>query len=283
MEAIEDEETPSMKLSILCPAERLTLHARRGARGIGLAAVAGLVLSAGAAQAAGYVDLPSAGEKVMKRCNPRNVADNDRCRVASLPGESGYTLKSSRSVPIVINDVTVGTLDDRVWKASGDQHIFGMRVRLNAAAYDLTGLSLNVNDLFRQILAAQPAAIAYTPGSSLATKALKRSGRTLQGLNELPPEEDDEEAEGGTEAAAAAADYTGPEQPVRNNGWVDFRVDANAAEVSGPSSAYSPWVLVKTKAPAGYAVKSFAVRVLSSDFDDVSEHLNVYLSGYQPN
>lgn len=262
-----------MKRSIFRHAARLAL----------LAATSGLALTTGAVQAAGYVDLSSAGEKVMRRCNPRHASGNDRCRVASLPGVSGFNLVSSRSVPIVINDVTVGTLDDRVWKASGDQHIFGMRVRLNAAAYDLTGLSVNVNDLFRQILAAQPAAIAYTPGSSLATKALKRSGRTLQGLNELPPEDDDEEAEGGTEEAAAAADYTGPEQPVRNNGWVDFRIDANAAEVSGPSSAYSPWVLVKTKAPAGYAVKPFALRVLSSDFDDVSEHLNVYLSGYQPN
>lgn len=249
-------------------------------------ALASLAVPAQAASP-GFVTLSSAGEKVMTRCNPRHLAAQNRCRVASLPGESGYTLVASRSSDIVKNDVVIGRLLDRVWKHSNGTHIFGAQIQLNANAYDLTGLSFNANDLFRQVLPGQSVAIAYFQSTS--KKALKRAGRTLQGLNEVPPPDDDEEAAGvaavdtSADAVNEPIDYVGPEQPVRDNGWVDFRIDANAAEPRGVSSAHSPWLLVKTKAPRGYAVQPFAIRLLSSDFEDSSEFTEIFLSGYQPN
>lgn len=246
-----------------------------------------MALPAGAhAASPGYVTLSSSGGKVMTRCNPRHLSFQQRCRVTSLPGESGYTLVASRTSDIVKNDVVIGKLLDRVWKHANGTYIFGAQIQLNAQPYDLTGLSFNANDLFRQVLEDKPVSIAYYQGSS--KKALKRAGRTLQGMNEVPPEDDeDSTGDAATDTAAdtrnEASDDTGPARPVRDNDWVDFRIDANAAEARGPSSAHSPWLLVKTRAPAGYAVQPFAIRLLSSDFEDSSEFTEIYLAGYQPN
>ena len=237
---------------------------------------------AGGAQAAppGFVTLSSSGDKVMTRCNPRHLAAQNRCRVTSLPGESGYTLVASRTSDIVKNEIVVGKLQDRVWKHSNGTYIFGAQVQMNTNVFDLT-------DLFRQVLPGQSVAVAYFQGT--ATKALKRSGRTLQGLNEVPPPADEEAAAGVASVDSAAdatnepPDFVGPQRPLRDNAWVDFRIDANAAEAAGPSSADSPWLLVKTKAPAGYSIQPFAIRVLNSDFPDSSEFTEIFLSGYRPN
>lgn len=234
---------------------------------------------------AGFVSLSSAGKPVLARCNPRHLASEDLCRVASLPGESGYTLVASRTSNIVKNEVVIGTLLDRVWKDDSGNHIFGAQLQLNTNSFDTTGLAFNANDLFRKVRPGQPVAVAYFQGS--ATKALKKAGRTLQGLNELPPSDDDDGDEEAARAAGARTfsaddDDDGWKPPVRDNGWVDFRIDANAAEVKGASSAHSPWLLLKTRAPAGYVIKPFAIRLLSSDFPDSSQYTEIFLSGYQP-
>ena len=221
----------------------------------------GLLCGAAAAQAApGYIDLGKTGPDVLKQCNPSNSTVVTKCKVSSLPGESGYTLVGSRSTPIVKNDVTVGTLYDKVWRngAHPNRYIFGMKVVMNADQWDPSGLAFNVNDLARRLRPHAFAQGAYYLGDS--SKALIAVGRTAQGLNEY---EDD--------------------QPERDNSWVDFRVDANAAETSGVSSASSPWVLVKTRAPEGYAVQSFGARVLNSDFPNPSSSVEVFVPGFQPN
>lgn len=220
------------------------------------------------AHAAGFVPLSDVGDDIMANCNPNNRPNLDRCRVTSLPGIAGYTLAASRSSPIVKNDVTIGTLSDRVWKDRSGNFIFGTRVQLNAQAYNLSGLSFNANDVFRQVLADKAVAIAYssTPGS----KALIAAGRTVQGLNEAPEPD-------------PTADPPIPGGLERDNGWVDFSVDVNAAEQLGPSAPNSPWLLVRTRAPAGFSIQPFALRILSSDFEDFSEFEEIFLSGYQPN
>lgn len=251
-----------------------------------VAAALAVALGGASAQAAplGFVSLSSAGKPVLARCNPRNLASEDLCRVASLPGESGYTLVASRTSDVVKNEVVIGKLLDRVWKDDGGNHIFGVQLQLNANPFDVTGLAFNANDLFRKVRPGQPVAVAYFQGS--ATKALKKAGRTLQGLNELAPSDDDDDEEAARAASAktfsADDDDHGWKPPVRDNGWVDFRIDANAAEVKGASSAHSPWLLLKTRAPAGYAVRPFAIRLLSSDVADSSQFTEIFLSGYQP-
>ncbi len=124
----------------------------------------------------------------------------------------------SRSTPIIKNDVTVGTLRDKVWRnnAHPNRYIFGMKVIMNADQWDPTGAAFNVNDLARRLRPHAFAEAAYLLGNS--SKALIAVGRTALGLNE----------------------YEEGEQPERDNTWVDFRVDANAAESSGVSSAASP-------------------------------------------
>src|SRR5690349_1047249 len=89
---------------------------------IGLALVA-----AGASAAPGFVALGKTGDEVLKECNPGNLPAVTTCQVASLPGESGYTLVGSRSTPLVKNDITIGTAYDRVWRSSShpNRYIFG--------------------------------------------------------------------------------------------------------------------------------------------------------------
>lgn len=207
----------------------------------------------------GYRTLSSSGSNVLQSCNPDNSAYCDRCRVKSLPGASGFSQVASRSSDIVKNDVVIGTLYERVWRSSNGQVIFGSRIVLNDSPYNLSGLSFNANDLMRQVLASKGVDIAYyMPGDP--AKAVKYAGRTVQGLNEYDTV-----------------------QPARDNGWVDFGIDTNAAEPSGPSAAGSPWLLARTTAPAGYSVQPFAIRILNSDVQDLSEATEIFLSGYQPN
>jgi hypothetical protein len=221
----------------------------------------GLLFSAAAAHAApGYINLGKHGDDVLKECNPTNSAVVTTCKVTSLPGSSGYSLVGSRSTPIVKNGVTVGTLYDKVWRSGAhpNRYIFGAKVTMNANQWDPTGVAFNVNDLARRLRPHAFARAAYYLDDS--TKALIAAGRTDLGLNEYEEE-----------------------QPERNNTWVDFRVDANAADPSGVSSASSPWVLVKTRAPEGYDVQSFGIRVLNSDFPNPSSSVEVFVAGFQPN
>ena len=171
----------------------------------------------------------------------------------------GYTLVASRSAPIVINDITVGTLQEKVWRKQSDakRYIFGMRVQLNAEQWDASGRSFNINDLFRRALEKRAAAVAYFPDG--ASKALQQAGRTAKGLNEYDTA-----------------------QPPRNNTYVDFRVDVNAADPDGASSASSPWLLLRTRARDGIELNPFAIRGLNSDGVDPTEAVEFFLGGYQP-
>jgi hypothetical protein len=225
-----------------------------GSLGIGL-----ILTSASPAMSAGFEKLTKSSETVLKPCNPNNVATNTTCLVSSLPGESGYTLVAARSAPLIYNEVTIGTLYEKVWRNQADDrlYIFGARVVMNASPYDSSGAAFNVNDIFRQTKPHRAVSVAYFRDG--ATQALQSAGRTVQGLNEFETD-----------------------QPERDNTWVDFRIDANAAELSGPSSAASPWLLTKTKAPTGYALNALGLRVLNSDVEAILDAVDFYTASYQP-
>lgn len=230
-------------------------------RGIATVMGMGLALAgAGAAQAAGFETLSASGANVLKTCNPTNSSGVTTCKVTSLPGESGFDLVASRSAPIIINGVSVGTQLEKVWRHCTDKKlfIFGVRVQMNANQWDETGAAFNVNDVLRQVRTDKGVEVAYFAGSPAATKLLKAAGRTFSGLNEYDTA-----------------------KPPRNNAWVDFRIDANAAEASGPSSPNSPWLLTKTRAPEGYSLQDFALRLLNSENEDVDQN-SIYALGYQP-
>jgi hypothetical protein len=220
----------------------------------------GLVFAgAQAASAAGFEKLSKTGEEVLTACNPASSPFNTHCKVTSLPGVSGYSLIASRSAPLIINEVTVGTVYEKVWRntAKPKVHIFGVKLTLNADQWDSSGASFNVNDVFRRARPGKAVSVAYYLDG--ATKALQASGRTLQGLNEF--EED---------------------EPERDNTWTDFRIDANAADPDGVSSASSPWLLTKTRAPTGVVLNSFGLRVLNSDFEDPFSAVELYTTSYEP-
>lgn len=230
-------------------------------RGIATVMGMGLALAgAGAAQAAGFETLSANGANVLKTCNPTSSSGVTLCKVTSLPGESGFDLVASRSAPIIINGVSVGTQLEKVWRHCTDKKlfIFGVRVQMNANQWDETGAAFNVNDVLRQVRTDKAVEVAYFAGSPAATKLLKAAGRTFAGLNEYDTA-----------------------KPPRNNAWVDFRIDANAAEASGPSSPNSPWLLTKTRAPEGYSLQDFALRLLNSENEDVDQN-SIYALGYQP-
>jgi hypothetical protein len=221
----------------------------------GWALLASLVLSVvsmQAAVAAGFTPLSKAGEEVLTDCSPQ-------CKVTSLPEWPEYTLIAARSAPLIYNDVTVGMAYERVWRQQSNPkvHVFGLRIVMNANEWDSSGAAFNVNDLFRQAKPGKKVSVAYFLDG--ATKPLHEAGRTIQGLNEY--EED---------------------EPERDNAWVDFRVDVNAAELVGPSSASSPWLLMKTRAPDGVESNPFGLRVLNSDFEDAFNLIDFFTASYQP-
>jgi hypothetical protein len=207
-----------------------------------------LAASTQAVSAAGYVTLSKHGEDVLSNCNPQ-------CKVTSLPGEGGYDLVASRSAPLIYNEIEIGTVYEKVWRhhTKPKLHIFGTRVILNTSQWDSSGEAFRVNDLFRQTRPGKKVSVAYHLDG--ATTALKKAGRTVQGLNEY--EED---------------------EPERDNTWVDFRV-----AVDGLEDPVSPWVLAKTRAPTGFDLNAFGLRVLNSDFDDVLNAVDFFTTSYQPN
>lgn len=232
-----------------------------GPRIAGLAFGIGLALAQASAFAdTGFVRLSKAGDDVMTACNPTSSAASTKCRVTSLPGESGYTLVASRSAPILINGVAVGTQYEKAWRKNSDPklYIFGVRLQMTADQWDASGSAFAVNDLLRQVRADKHASVAYFVGSPASVKQLKRAGRTAQGLDEFE--------EGG---------------PERNNGWVDYRIELNAAPPSGTASPNSPWLLVKARAPKGYSVESFAMRILNSTVDENGDQNSIYSAGYR--
>jgi hypothetical protein len=219
-----------------------------------------LLLATGqAAEAAGFEKLSKVGESVLTECHPANSNSNHRCKVTSLPGEAGYTLVASRSAPLIYNGIEIGTVYERVWRndTKPKLYIFGTRLTMNANQWDSSGTSFNVNDVFRQTRPRRAVSMAYFLDG--ATDALHAAGRTVQGLNE----------------------YEGDE-PERDNTWVGFRIDANAADPDGTSSANSPWLLTKTRAPTGIELNALGLRVLNSDVADIFDAVDFYTTSYQP-
>lgn len=194
---------------------------------------------------------------------------------AALP--AGNILKSSRSAPITVNGVTVGTLYDRVWCLgtgttcnSTNTYTLGLRVQLNTNAWNPTGRSFEINDFFRAIRAAVAADIAYyrgsanplpttppfpttqpAPGTSPETassyKDLEVVSRTLQGLFE----------------PSGSLQYA---NKTTNNAWINFRADANKndPDVAIPysyNSEWSPWLLVRQNCPSGYNATPQALKM----------------------
>ena len=231
--------------------------------------VAAVVAAIPAAASAAMVTVPVPGgaNTTLTTCNPKINLDTPSetqdpsvttCKVNGLPGSAslpGYILKSSRTANIVVNGVTVGTLYDRVWclgtgtTCNGtNTYMLGLRARMNANAWNPSGLSFEINDFFRTIRSGASVDSGYFMGTvvggtnadtAAARKYLEFTGRTLKGLFE-----------------PSTSAQNNPVK-VTNNAWIDFRADANINDPdSNPpfsySSEWSPWLLVRQNCPTGY-------------------------------
>lgn len=224
---------------------------RRAARWIAAATLA-LGSASALAGAGGFEELTDDAAPLFTVCNPSGAAGVPTCRVASLPGQPNFALVAARSQPLVINEVTVGTLQERIWRRPlTNLFILGVRVQLNQEVWDETGRAFSFNDLLRQVRSDREVSVAYLQANPGA-RALRRAGRSAGGLNEIA-------------------------QGERNNAWVDFRVDADASK----GSPWSPWLLTRTRAPEGLSLQDFALRLLNSRNVDVDQN-SLYARGYQP-
>jgi hypothetical protein len=232
---------------------------------LAIAAVLGLI-SLPAAHAA-FVTPTLTGATTLSICNPKinlNTPQETQdaavttCKVDGLPGSAavpGYILRASRTAPITINGVTIGTLYDRVWCLgtgttcnATNTYILGTRINLNTAVWKATTpFSFEVNDIMRTVRSATSADVAYfmgtviggtAPDTAAARKYMEYAGRTAQGL---------------FEPSTQAQQFL---NKTRNNAWMDFRVDVNANDPDATplslSSPWSPWVLVRQVCPTGF-------------------------------
>lgn len=212
-----------------------------------------------AAQAQGYEHLPRKGAQVLWPCNPDDSQDVATCRVDGLPGAPGFTQVGTRQTDVVRNGVTIGSSSERVWRDSSDPmvYIFGVQVTLDDVGSDGSGRVFRTNDLFRRTQKLWSVAVAYD--QDVAPYALHMTGRTAEGLNEY------DEAVG----------------PERDDSWVDFRVVVDPS--SAGASVSSPWLLTRVRAPRGYTVDAFGIRLLDSDFEHPKrETADIFISSFEP-
>lgn len=219
-----------------------------------------LVLTTGSAMATGFVTLPTTGVPVAGgtsayvTCNlsgdfgsnplgstpptfsPNGGAENTCAVPSNNPPLSGYTQTANISRNIIINNRTIGTVTDRVWR-SGSSCIYGAKIRLNDVDYDpnTPGTQyFEINDVVRAGFRNRaPISAAYnfvTSGPLQSDEVVYRAGLTFTSVVHLPGDS----AQPLTSVA-----------PISTN-WVDFTTDVNFMDPDGSSVRDSSWVLVKS-------------------------------------
>lgn len=219
-----------------------------------------LALTAGTAMATGFVNLPTTGVPVAGgtsayvTCNltgdfgsnpdgstpptfSPNGGANNTCAVPSNnPPLSGYGQVASTSRNIVINNRTIGTVTDRVWR-SGSSCIYGAKIRLDNVDYDPNTAGtqyFEINDVVRAGFRNRaPISAAYnfvTTGPGQSDEVVYRAGLTFTSVVHQPGDS----AQPLTSVA-----------PISTN-WVDFTTDVNYMDPDGSSVRDSSWVMVKS-------------------------------------
>lgn len=149
---------------------------------------AALMLAATAAQAGGFVELPTSG--TLRKTGAANqntdqffIAEGAKIgELASDPSinlyapPANFTLLASRETEVELSGVEVGTFYDYVFRDTNDNKlVFGSRVFLDADA--------EINDIFRSGFSGFSAAVAWTRTSD-ADLRLYSASRTATGLKQ---------------------------------------------------------------------------------------------------
>lgn len=222
----------------------------------------GLAIVSGSASATGFVTLPatgvpvSGGTSAYATCNvtgdfgsnpagstpptfsPNGGANNTCAVPGNNPPLTGYSQVASAVRNIVINNVTIGTVTDRVWRnAAATSCIYAAKIRLNGVDYNPAAAGtqyFEVNDFLRAGFRNRGSvAAAYnfvTRGLNQSDEVLYRAGLTFTSVVHQPGDS----AQPLTSVAPISAN------------WVDFTSDVNYQDPDGSSMRDSSWFYVQS-------------------------------------
>jgi hypothetical protein len=254
------------------------------------ATVTALLMASTSAMATGFVTIPAGGVAVPGgtsayiTCNltgdfgsgesipptfAPNGGTNNTCAVPSrTPPIAGYNQVANTVRNIRINNRTIGTLTDRVWR-SGTNCIYGARIHLDQVDYNPNQAGnqyFEVNDLQRAGFNNRgPISVAYYFGA-VADEVLFRAGLTQTAVIHQPGDS----AQPLTSVA-----------PISLN-WVDFTSDLNSFDPDESTKPDSAWMFVKsTCTTAAPAALTGGIRLRQTGQED-QPNLTITLSGYAP-
>ncbi len=226
-----------------------------------VAAMLATLAASGSAMATGLVTLPATGFAVpggtsaYATCNltgdfgslestpptfSPNGGANNTCAVPSNnPQVSGYSLVVSTPRNIRINNITIGTVTDQVWRnAAGTSCVYAAKIRLNNVDYNPSSAGtqyFEVNDFKRAGFRNRgPVSAGYnfvTRGGSASDEVLFRVGLTSTSVAHV--------------AGSTVAQPLTSVAPISDN-WVDFTSDVNFMDPDGSSMRDSSWFYVQS-------------------------------------
>jgi hypothetical protein len=210
---------------------------------------------------AAFVTLPTSGT-IMTPCGDSGNGNSTAvtCAAGSVStATSGYSLLTSTSQSIIAGSTNVGTLYDRVYGDGGGGYIFGMRIDMNDEVWDSSGLTFEVNDMFRSgFSSAATVAGGYSKVdiTGITDEYARSIGRSSKGLNE-------------TGVGSYDAD------------WVRFETDVNVEDPDDTSPGTSAWYWVKITGASGWTTTEDAIRLWEGGEEDQTLY-SIYLTGYTP-
>ncbi len=258
-----------------------------------LAAVIG-GLASSSAMATGFVTLPVTGvavpggtsayitcnltgdfgsdESVPPTFAPNGGANNTCAVPANNPPLAGYVQVATALRNIVINNATIGTVTDRVWR-SGTSCIYGAKIRLNNVDYNpgVAGSQyFEVNDFLRAGFRNRgPVAVAYnfvTRGPSQSDEVLYRAGLSFTSVVHMPGD---------------AAQPLTSVAPISTN-WVDFTTDVNFLDPDGSSQRDSAWLFAKSSCTTATPTAVTGALRFRQKGQEGQPNLEISVPGYAP-
>lgn len=224
-------------------------------------AMLGALAASSSATATGLVTLPATGFTVpggtsaYATCNltgdfgsltsvpptfaPNGGANNICAVPGSNPPVSGYSLVVSTPRNIRINNLTIGSVTDQVWRnAAGTSCIYAAKVRLNNVDYNPSAGGTQyyeINDFKRAGFRNRgPVSAGYnftTRGGAASDEVLFRVGLTYTSVAHV--------------AGSSNAQPLTSVAPISDN-WVDFTSDVNYQDPDGSSMRDSSWFYVQS-------------------------------------
>lgn len=258
----------------------------------------GLALASGSTMATGFVTLPDTGVPVTGgtsaylTCNltgdfgsaplgstpptfsPNGGANNICAIPSNNPPLTGYSQIASTLRNIVINNVTIATVTDQVWRdAAGTRCIYAAKIKMKNVDYNpgQAGTQyFEINDFQRAGFRNRgPVAAAYnyvTRNASQSDEVLYRVGLTKTAVVHKPGD---------------AAQPLTSVAPISTN-WVDFTSDVNYKDDDGSSMRDSSWFYVQSGCTSAAPTAVNGALRFRQTGQENQPNLEISLPGYAP-